>query len=256
MKRLHLVMISLVFSLMATYVLWKRIHEREEAMSKSLKTVDIVVSGTEIKPGDVLTYDNLRVLAIPEAGYSSRMIKAEEFQDIEGAICANRIPKGNPIIWDDIKDPIETDRFSKTITEGKRAVTITADEKMTFSGLLKPGDKVDVITTRGTDENRISSVLLLENVPVVAVSGRYSGEILDESEGGTITLMLSPIQAAALIQAVNDPLTKLYFTLRNPKDRRTRAGKKQKTRSIEFYAMGVLEKTLKVKQPRSKGGKK
>jgi len=55
MKRLHLVMISLVFSLMATYVLWKRIHEREEAMSKSLKTVDIVVSGTEIKPGDVLT---------------------------------------------------------------------------------------------------------------------------------------------------------------------------------------------------------
>jgi pilus assembly protein CpaB len=115
---------------------------------------------------------------------------------------------------------------------GKRAISISVDNIASVSGMVRPGDYVDVIATlqvpvQGADgqiSSQVAVVPLFQNVLVLAVGqntgfAASSGSRYTEKEssgGGLITLALAP-QEANLIAFVQEQ-GKMRLTLRSPAD--------------------------------------
>jgi pilus assembly protein CpaB len=225
-----------------------------------MKTIRIIVAGENIKDGEILEGKNLRAKEIPRNAYFSRMIKEKDFMLINGASSRNFIEKGEPLLWDDIEDPVDSKRFSKTIIMGKRAVSIPANENITFSGLLKPGDHVDVYLTKGQTEGNVKTILLLENIKIAATDSNYDNVpvVEDSTSPSSVTLLLSKIQAASIFSALSTPDSKLNFVLRNPREKVLKKyyRKASMTQRIEIYIAGQLEKTMNIRTMKPVRGKK
>jgi pilus assembly protein CpaB len=117
---------------------------------------------------------------------------------------------------------------------GKRAISIVADSVATLSGMVRPGDYVDVLaiiqipiqSPDGRITNQTAVIPLFQNVLVLAVgqntggrssSGRYEEKESGGSRGNTlVTLALAP-QEANLISFVQEQ-GKLRLAMRSPAD--------------------------------------
>lgn len=117
---------------------------------------------------------------------------------------------------------------------GKRAISIAVDSIASVSGMVRPGDYVDVIATlqvptQGADgqvSSQLAVVPLFQNVLVLAVGqntgftgsteSRYSDKDSSSGGAGLITLALAP-QEANLIAFVQEQ-GKMRLTLRSPAD--------------------------------------
>lgn len=94
--------------------------------------------------------------------------------------------------------------LSSQLPQGRRALTVAADEVKAVAGLVQPGDRVDVIATlAGEVAGAEKSRLLLEDIPVLAVGPRLeSGQRVPRGEAPrSITLAVTPEQAVALTLA-------------------------------------------------------
>ncbi|NIO16093.1 MAG: Flp pilus assembly protein CpaB [Deltaproteobacteria bacterium] len=251
-RKLILLLFSVLISLLSAFLLMQNIRINDWKDRESRKGVRIVVAGKNIRRGDILSPDTLKVKEIPVSGYFPRMVKEKEYPEIEGALSKNSVGSGNPFLWDDIENPVELDRFSLLIEKGKRALTLPADENTTFSGLLRPGDHVDLYLTRPGDmETKAETILLLENITVTAVDGAFTGAVPDSGEGSApsgITLLVSRSQAASILNALSNPSSKLYFVLRNPAEKSVagRRNKKTISQTVELYKKGRLDKKFKI----------
>ncbi len=251
-RKIILLLFSVLISLLSAFLLLQNIRSKDWKAREDSKGVRIVVAGKNIRRGDILSPDTLQVKEIPRSGYFPRMVKEEEYPEIEGALSKNSVGSGNPFLWDDIENPVELDRFSLLIEKGKRALTLPADENTTFSGLLRPGDHVDLYLTRSGDmETKAETILLLENITVTAVDGAFTGAVLESGEGSDpsgITLLVSRSQAASILNALSNASSKLYFALRNPAEKSV-AGRLRKgmvSQTVELYKKGRLDKKFKI----------
>jgi pilus assembly protein CpaB len=111
-----------------------------------------------------------------------------------------------------------------------RAVTIHADPASSFGGLLRPGDRVDVLLTVERADQRTTSSIL-QNVLVLA-TGRDTGGPRTGEEGAAprvsqITLAVNPDQSQVL--ALAESQGTLTLALRNPEDITIIEGQASKT---------------------------
>ncbi len=111
------------------------------------------------------------------------------------------------------------------IAQGKRAISIPVADDTSVSGLIKPGNRVDLIATF---ENK--SVYLLQNLLVLSVGDKIVGELADKEEGSkgmlsdmaegmggnSITLAVTPKEALKIAFA-KDKCT-FNLVLRSPID--------------------------------------
>src|SRR5205823_4569768 len=83
------------------------------------------------------------------------------------------------VLWTDLATNSDARRdLSSLVRAPMRAVTIRADATSTFGGLIRPGDRVDVLTTmaRGNAEGDRLTLPLLQNVLVLAAGRDTGGE--------------------------------------------------------------------------------
>lgn len=117
---------------------------------------------------------------------------------------------------------------------GKRAISIPADNIASLSGMVKPGDYVDVLATlqvpiQGPDKQMSTQMVvvpLFQNVLILAVgqntssqnsaNSRYADKETASAGAGLITLALGP-QEANLITFVQEQ-GKMRLTMRSPAD--------------------------------------
>src|SRR5262249_18409869 len=111
--------------------------------------------------------------------------------------------------------------FSATLQNGNRALTTEVDEVNSISGLLRPGDHIDLlVTAKGTRPSaREVTFPLLSNVEVLA-----TGQTTRKAQGSkpsrtytTITMSVDPEAAQRIIVAKNSG--RLTAVLRNPDDK-------------------------------------
>ena len=248
-KKRIILLFSIFMSGLLTVTLWNKIRLAEKNTISHKKTERIIVAGSDISPGDIFTGDNLRALEILEKSYFPIYILEEELDMVTGARSKNIVKKGEPILWKDLRDPIESSRFSRIIHRGKRAISITANENISFTGLLRPGDRVDVyLSSRKEDGGHMKTILLLEEALVGAVDSNYMDTDQDISESysqSTVTLIVTRLQAACLLKAQADQSSRIDFVLRNPSERRKTGAKKviSEKLKLEIFKMGRLEET-------------
>ncbi len=220
--RKKLIFLSLFFALAAGLSTYLFLHKLEATTAKDLETTEVLVAVKEIAPyqrltaADVVTKEVSNNLLLPGA--------LQSLTSMGEAVAKVPIYPGEQIIEKKLLYPSQAVAgLSFKITPGKRAVTIGVDNVQGLAGLVKPGDRVDVLATieppaggESTD-NRPKAVQVVENVRLLAVN-----QSLDREKGGvkmaTVSVEVDPREAQALVLAAN--LGRLHLALRSNEDER------------------------------------
>lgn len=189
--------------------------EAIEARGKG-KMVNVVVAKVDIARGVKLDSQNVAVRGVPAEYAHSVAVTPDDFARIDGQPLAYPLKAGEMVLW----GLLETQRapsFSSRVESGRRAMTVPVDEINSISGMLEPGDLVDLIVTVSQGDKKMTFPLL-QKVRVMATGQRS----VDDPAGGpgksysTVTIDTTPAQAQSLIVARD--VGKLTALLRNPQD--------------------------------------
>lgn len=153
------------------------------------------------------------------AGNPSHELDQQARAEVDGAALRTSIALGKPIIRDAIAKPGDRDFLQIVLSPRARAIAIPVATSGASTGLLHPGDRVDVILTQAFKHDppltrRSVSETIVENLRVLAIDApdvKPSGA--GNSFGRTVTLEVSPEQAERINVATE--LGKLSLTLRN-----------------------------------------
>lgn len=154
-------------------------------------------------------------------------------------VAATPIKKGEQILATKLLKPGPNTGLSLQVAPNKRAVTIPVDEIRGVSKLLRPGDRVDVITSvetgKGQSQKREVKTLL-QDVIILATGVNVTNNIPRKLESDTtgkqsfrnligdttftgVTVEVTPKEAQNLIYIMSTSPGSIYLTLRNPNDR-------------------------------------
>jgi pilus assembly protein CpaB len=140
----------------------------------------ILVTAAQVDAGSLLTSDNLQQKEIPitEMAKEYNLDTPDIRRGLMGAMVKRNLGAGEAIRSDDLMRPSDHGFMAAVLSPGMRAVTINVDAASGSSGLIWPGDRVDLILTQvNNDPNasagrRISAHTVLSNVRVVAVDAQ------------------------------------------------------------------------------------
>ena len=204
----------------ANHYIDKNLAAKQAALESQYTPVRVVVASDDLSPGTILSAKSVSVRAVPRAFVSSEAIAADRWSDASGRVLARPLKSGEPVLMSHLALAISAG-FSNQLADGMRAVTFPVNEESAISGLLAPGDRIDIFftTMNGQDSTTLP---LLYNVPVLAtglrtmINAAYTSARDQNTRYNAITVLLSPQDAAKLTQAQESG--KITVTLRRPED--------------------------------------
>jgi len=206
-------------------LLWLYMERFEEEASGGVP-IPILMATQDIPLGATITQDMLGIRPLPSSYVEERHIRSEDAERILGVRVSMGVRAAEAILWTDLATTTQQRRdLSGLVQSGMRAITVRADVTSSFGGLLRPGDRVDVILTaqRGSDRGSEQVTLsLLQNVLVLAVGQDTGGDTQDGRNRGSrrrsteVTMSVTVEQAQALTYASRTG--RLSLALRNPDD--------------------------------------
>nr|WP_314625376.1 Flp pilus assembly protein CpaB [uncultured Noviherbaspirillum sp.] len=212
--------IGVIAALAANRFLAGRI-EAIEARNRGT-TVEVVVARQRMKKGQVVDADNVALRAVPTSFAHSNALTQESFGRVAGRTLAYDIQAGEMLLAS-LLQASRPPTFSARVDAGRRAMTIAVDEINSISGLLDPGDMIDLIV--GLERRGKKTTLpLLQGVQVMATGQRVVDDPLtgERRQYATVTLNLTPSQAVALVDAREGG--RFTALLRNPEDKQDASG--------------------------------
>ncbi len=187
--------------------------------------VSILMVTQDVDMDTALTQPMLAVREVPRAYVESRHIKAADLSRILGVRVSTGLRANQSVMWSDLSTANESRReLSTLLREGMRAMTVSVEGRSAFGGLLRAGDRVDVLLSaiRPNSTTRVT-LPLLQNILVLAVGADTGGPDAAEkairrggSRGREVSLAVTIEQAALLTHAQDTGA--LQLILRNPDD--------------------------------------
>jgi pilus assembly protein CpaB len=189
-----------------------------EARDKNKAMVQVVVAKTDLAKGSTLSSVNMAARAIPKEWAHSGALTPDQFDRANGSVLAYPASAGEPLIWAQLEGQ-RTPTFSARLTAGRRAVTVPVDEISSLSGMVEPGDLIDIVVSVNKDKQHFTFTLL-QSVAVLA-TGTKASQQDKNSEGRartftTITLDTTPDDAKRVIAARE--IGRVTALLRAPND--------------------------------------
>ncbi len=199
---------------------YRWVHNQIAPSSKQVEkaeAVPIVVALMDFPWGTQLTSKHIKT-----APYFKESLPPGCFRDVaelEGRILLFPIKGDEPILESRLAPTsVQTGGISAVVKPGKRAIAVKGDKVIGLAGLIRPGNRVDVLVTL-EDPRKKSDVtqLVLQDVPVLA-TGAELGENGDgeSSPVDVYTLEVTPEEGEKLSLAATQG--KLQFALRNATD--------------------------------------
>ena len=107
-----------------------------------------------------------------------------------GYVVREAVADGTPLTWQSLVGPRQRGFLAAVLSPGMRAITVRLGAGTRHSGLIDPGDRVDVVLTartrRGGPDNVLSRTIL-EDVRVLAVDRRIGSDAASAEGGGEVT---------------------------------------------------------------------
>lgn len=223
-RNLIILAVATLFGLGAAWLAARYLEERatEIELRQQGQMARAVVAKTDLAVGTSLTHELVAVREVPVEWLHSSAIPPEQFERAAGAVLTQPARGGEPLVWSQL-EARRPASLSAQLAPGRRASTIPVDETSSLSGLLRPGDRIDLLATVQRDNHHLT-LPLLQGVRVLATGSRT---LPDEGYGagdplggsfGTLTLDLSEEEATRLVAA--RALARLTAVLRHPQDTR------------------------------------
>lgn len=184
----------------------------------------VLVARRSVGAGTLLQPEHLEWRAWPREGLvAAYAVKGRATpDDFSGAVVRRGLAAGEPVTAERVVKPGERGFLAAVLTPGARALSVPVSPAAGVSGLVLPGDRVDLIVThqiteRAGDGNeravRRASETLLTDIRVIAI-----GQKTDEENGkpiiaNTATVEVTPKQAEIVSLAIE--LGKLSLSLRS-----------------------------------------
>ena len=141
-----------------------------EARSKSHKMVQVLVPKEDLVKGAAITAKVVAVRDVPAEWAHTNALTPAQFDRIENQKLAYPAARGEMLMWSQLEGQ-RMPSFSARLPVGRRAITVPVDEVNSISGMLEPGDRIDLMASVRKD-TRVFLFPLLQNVPVLATGSR------------------------------------------------------------------------------------
>lgn len=216
-----LVLIAAAFGLAAAWLSARHLDGRaaDLELRGRQEMTSVVVAKTDLPAGTRISHELVAVRETPRDWTHSAALAPEAFDRADGAVLAFPVRGGEALLWSQFEAP-RPRTLAARLAPGRRAATVAVDEISSMSGMLAPGDAVDLLLTLSR-QGRSQSLPLLQGVLVLATGAAihaedHAGRMRDFT---SITLDLDPEQAAQVVAA--RAIGKLTAVLRAPGDRGT-----------------------------------
>lgn len=205
--------LALVIALGAAWMAQKWVEKR---LSRGdAEGVSVVVAALEIPFGKKIEEADLRMIRMPEAAVPKGAYR--EVAEVTGLIAIQTIYPGESVINGRVMSHNGGSALSAVISPNARAVTVRVNDVVGVAGFLLPGNRVDVIATKGKGKS-VKSYTLVQDKKVLAVDQTASPDKNDPVIVRAVTLELTPDEAEQLVKATQEGV--LQMALRNPLDNR------------------------------------
>lgn len=214
-KYAAMLVIAVVLAIVSVTLIVQYLHQTQSQYQAELHrrltqgTVAVVVPNKNLPPGTRVSGRNMSQRLFPQDLLYPDTVTARDWPRFAGKILRRPVEAGKPLL-SSYFDKLEVTDFASLLPQGMRAVTITVDDVNAIAGLLRPGDRIDVmLDTAGREGSQTQELLpLLHRVLVLATGNDlgFSNGLPTPGEGlgdqfGTITLQLTPRQASEAILA-------------------------------------------------------
>ena len=203
--------------------------------------ISVLVCIRELTPGEKLNDENVEFREYPTSMVPENAVLTKE--EYEGLATVARTFPGDMITLDKLSDESAP---SGDIPSGMVAIGIPVDSTMTSSGMLLPGDRVDVLVTflmRSALGSGKTIKTVLEFVQVFATdSEREAVTGGGEKKTKTITLLVTPDEA--MLVKLAEEVGRLHLAMRSKVDATRRVAEDEKfdpSSMTEFFSGGDSE---------------
>lgn len=177
--------------------------------------VQVIATVRDLPIGSLVSKDDLAVQQVPTSYVSRRQVKGKDVGRLLGVRTNALLKAGDIIEWTDVAGGQVAGRsLADLVQPGMRGLNIASEQL--FDGLLRPGDRVDLLFTSHAGSE---TVTLLQNLLVLAVNG-LTGSAAEAASGSgsgsSVVLSLTVEQAQTITQAEQGG--KLRLSLRNAED--------------------------------------
>jgi pilus assembly protein CpaB len=188
--------------------------EVERAWQARYAPREVLVAARNLEAGRPLNVADLARRSVPSAFVPGGAFEPARLQELVGKPLLLPLRAGDAVVESQLAGDNET-ALAARLREGARAVTVPVDEVSSQAGLVRPGDRVDLMLAEEITEGNERCVRvrpLLEALSVLA-TGQVQGDStrgaeallrrgVDTSNYSTITLDVTPEQAQQLALAL------------------------------------------------------
>ena len=208
-------LIASAVAALATFALLRAYLHRFELEATGGPKRQVVVLARDLEHGAVIEREALASRELPESYLESRHVASHDLDRLVGLTLAVPGRAGEALLWTDLTSLRRgAARLSSLLPAGTRAMTL-APRGGGGGGdsLLEPGDRVDVLATRGESsaDGTPRTRVVAEAVLVLAVGGLADAS--SKPRRGGVTVAVTPEQGRALAEA--ELTTTLRLLLRN-----------------------------------------
>ena len=181
-----------------------QLAEAEAAKKAIVPLVEVLVVNKQKRYGQRLKRDDVRKVrwpeaAIPEGAFLSVEDLFPKGEDVPRSVLRT-LEVDEAVMRVKVTGPGEDAGVSARLSPGMRAFAIRTDVTSGVSGFLRPGDRVDVYWTGGTQGGNVTK-LIEANVRLVAINQSADEDRNSPTVARTVTVEASPQQVASLAQA-------------------------------------------------------
>lgn len=231
-------MTSLIFAGVAMLLVYFYVEQKEQSINAEYGSkVVVVIAARDINEMEQIELNMLKTVEVPK-----KFVQPGSKPDVktfEGTVATSPIKQGEQILMTKVLLKGAETGLATQVAITKRALSIPVNDSTGVTRLLKPGDRVDIVTsvqyrTPAGPESEVKTVL--QDVHVLAVGEVIQNNIPSAFEEdpiagtkkavnlrgsrnfNTVTVEVTPQEAQALIVVMQNS-SDLYMTLRNPIDR-------------------------------------
>lgn len=196
---------------LATYIQDKIAQVESESR---LNMVERIVAARDLPAGTKLISDHFAIRSFPADWVGSDTLPISSYENLPGKILTTNLKAGDPIVPAHIL--VSKSNLSNSLSPGRRAITLSVDVVNSLSGLLQPGDLIDLYVSFNYQRKNVTAPLLQGVMVLATGTDTLSGDYESNDNYSTITLDTAPEDAVKLVAARQ--AGKLTAILRNPAD--------------------------------------
>jgi pilus assembly protein CpaB len=223
------IVVALVMAVLAALIAVNYVQTTvAERTQDNRRMIDVAVPLADMPQGAIVQPGDLAVRSVPAEFAPADAVTPDNHAEFEGRMLRSPARGGAPLSASALV-PLN-EHFSSLIPQGKVAYTLSVDENNSISGMLVPGDLIDILFVKDKDGDPAAAragarvLPLLQQVRVLATGTRIGERVAREGQpdGDTqgfssVTLELDQTQAKSLVIA--SQVGALRVLLRDVKDR-------------------------------------